>query len=129
MWKVVRIPAGNATNVHYNFVVAKPLVLRYLTKIEISILERVKTKLKLEQFRHNLNTCISFDCKSPYQYPLVLTCPHIDFPLNDGLEKPTPELGINHALKPMVSCFGHINPSSKAIGCRSVIQPVWLFFH
>ena len=26
MGKVVRIPAGNTTNVHYNFVVAKPLV-------------------------------------------------------------------------------------------------------
>ena len=26
MWKMVRIPAGNTTNVHYNFVVAKPLV-------------------------------------------------------------------------------------------------------
>ena len=27
MGKVVRIPAGNTTNVHYNFVVAKPLVI------------------------------------------------------------------------------------------------------
>ena len=26
MGKVVRIPAGNTTNEHYNFVVAKPLV-------------------------------------------------------------------------------------------------------
>ena len=26
MWMVVRIPAGNITNIHYNFVVAKPLV-------------------------------------------------------------------------------------------------------
>ena len=26
MWKVVRIPAGDITNLHYNFVVAKPLV-------------------------------------------------------------------------------------------------------
>ena len=27
MWMVVRIPAGDITNLHYNFVVAKPLVL------------------------------------------------------------------------------------------------------
>ena len=26
MWIVVRIPAGDITNLHYNFVVAKPLV-------------------------------------------------------------------------------------------------------
>ena len=26
MWMVVRIPVGNTTNLHYNFVVAKPLV-------------------------------------------------------------------------------------------------------
>ena len=26
MWKVVQIPAGDITNLHYNFVVAKPLV-------------------------------------------------------------------------------------------------------
>ena len=26
MWKMVRILAGNTNNVHYNFVVAKPLV-------------------------------------------------------------------------------------------------------
>ena len=26
MWMVVRIPAGDITNLHYNFVVAKPLV-------------------------------------------------------------------------------------------------------
>ena len=27
MGKMVRIPAGNITNLHYNFVVAKPLVI------------------------------------------------------------------------------------------------------
>ena len=27
MWKVVRIPAGDITILHYNFVVAKPLVI------------------------------------------------------------------------------------------------------
>ena len=27
MWMVVRIPVGDITNLHYNFVVAKPLVL------------------------------------------------------------------------------------------------------
>ena len=37
-WKVVRIPAGDITNLHYNFVVAKPLVYmkarrRYSPKI------------------------------------------------------------------------------------------------
>ena len=26
MWKVVQIPAGDITNLHYNFLVAKPLV-------------------------------------------------------------------------------------------------------
>ena len=33
MWKMVRIPAGNTTNVHYNFVVAKPLVVNYIRTI------------------------------------------------------------------------------------------------
>ena len=27
MWKVVRIPAGDITNLHYNFVEAKPQVV------------------------------------------------------------------------------------------------------
>ena len=36
MWKRVRIPAGNTTNVHYNFVVAKPLVTYIVIILNIS---------------------------------------------------------------------------------------------
>ena len=35
MWKIVRIPAGNITNVHYNFVVALPLVYNYWIVINV----------------------------------------------------------------------------------------------
>ena len=38
MWKVVQIPAGNTTNVHYNFVVAKPLAYE-ITKSKFFVTE------------------------------------------------------------------------------------------
>ena len=38
MWKVVRIPVDDITNLHYNFVVAKPLVFI----IRVCNLERVR---------------------------------------------------------------------------------------
>ena len=37
MWKVVQIPVGDITNLHYNFVVAKPLQL--YVKVSIRIIE------------------------------------------------------------------------------------------
>ena len=40
MWKMVRIQAGDITNVHYNFIVAKPLValnLKYVIDSEIEL--------------------------------------------------------------------------------------------
>ena len=42
MGKMVRIPAGNTTNEHYNFVVAKPLV--YFKETPSSNLRRVDQK-------------------------------------------------------------------------------------
>ena len=36
MWMVVRIPAGEVTNLHYIFVVAKPLVDIKEIKLDIS---------------------------------------------------------------------------------------------
>ena len=42
MWKVVRFLAGDINNVHYNFVVAKPLValnLKYVIDFEIELLK------------------------------------------------------------------------------------------
>ena len=41
MWMVVRIPAGDITNLHYNFVVAKPLVF-------MNLILRVQDDLSLE---------------------------------------------------------------------------------
>ena len=40
MWMVVRIPAGDITNLHYNFVVAKPLVTITLTDLCVNIFEQ-----------------------------------------------------------------------------------------
>ena len=37
MWMVVRIPVGNTTNLHYNFVVAKPLVHIILKSVKNSL--------------------------------------------------------------------------------------------
>ena len=53
MWKVVRIPAGDITNLHYNFVVAKPLVYIILICLDLSRAQRSLSA-------HLLN--FKFDC-------------------------------------------------------------------
>ena len=56
MWKVVRIPAGNITNLHYNFVVAKPLVFNTLKKnFEGSTLVISMNSQGLMRFEHPEN--------------------------------------------------------------------------
>ena len=59
MWKVVRIPAGDITNLHYNFVVAKPLILHIAAvfqilqeDIDIKDVKRKGRRSEVTQIRH-----------------------------------------------------------------------------
>ena len=49
MWMVVRIPAGDITNLHYNFVVAKPLVLIKIWNVSVVLIVFVCMKLSEEK--------------------------------------------------------------------------------
>ena len=50
MGKMVRIPAGNTTNEHYNFVVAKPLVFNNCNlRFEIFIIKTIRRFKKWER--------------------------------------------------------------------------------
>ena len=55
MWKVVRIPAGDITNLHYNFVVAKPLVFKKSTKE--SHQKFIKPKIYRKYLVYNTKLC------------------------------------------------------------------------
>ena len=55
MWMVVRIPAGDITNLHYNFVVAKPLVK--IIAANVYIYKRFE-KIRLSQIYHGMCTTI-----------------------------------------------------------------------
>ena len=59
MWMVVRIPAGEVTNLHYIFVVAKPLVMyyfkiRYPSFYSLPFDYKTKLALALRAFSMNL---------------------------------------------------------------------------
>ena len=60
MWMVVRIPAGDITNLHYNFVVAKPLVSRKAIICQsVSLKDREEECKKVPTARKN-NKCDPF---------------------------------------------------------------------
>ena len=79
MGKVVRIPAGNTTNVHYNFVVAKPLVFIIESKQNTKELP-VSTREASECWGRNAEDEVRFrldvDCLGLYWVALVAILLH-----------------------------------------------------
>ena len=60
---MVRIPAGNTTNEHYNFVVAKPLVL-YKTRYEIFEMIYATITKNMPEIQQNFGPVLQQKCRS-----------------------------------------------------------------